>query len=68
MCTMCAKVHVHRTCAGPELRGGIRSPRTGGTDRCEMPCGCRDPNPGPLEWHLVLVTTEPSLPPIFFFK
>lgn len=65
---VCAKVHVHRTWAGPELRRGIRSPRTGGTDRCETPRGCWDPHPGPLEWHPVLETTEPSLPPIFFFK
>lgn len=66
MCMVCAKVYVHHMCAGPEVRRGIRSPRTGGADRCETPCGCWDPHPGRLEWHPVLVTNEPSLPLIFF--
>jgi hypothetical protein len=30
-------------------------------DGCELPCGCRELNSGPLEEQSVLLTTEPSL-------
>ncbi len=33
------------------------------TDGCEPPCGCWHLNSGPLEEHLVLLPTEPSLQP-----
>jgi hypothetical protein len=33
----------------------------GVTDRSELPRGCRELNPGPLEEQQVLLTTEPSL-------
>jgi len=33
---------------------GVRSPGTGATDSCELPCGCWELNPGPLEEHPVL--------------
>lgn len=36
-------------------------------DGCESPCGCWELNPGPLQDHQVLSTTEPSLWPLFFF-
>ena len=42
---------------------GIRSLGTGVTGGCELPCGCWELNPGPLEEQPVLVTTEPSLQP-----
>lgn len=30
---------------------GFEYPGTGITDSCWLPCGCQDPNPGPLqEW------------------
>jgi hypothetical protein len=28
---------------------GAGSPETVVTDSCELPCGCSNPNPGPLE-------------------
>jgi len=43
---------------------GVRSPGTGVTDRCELPCGCWELNLGPLEEQLVFLTPEPSLQPI----
>lgn len=36
---------------------------TGVTDHCELPCGCRELNPGPLKERLVRFTGEPSLQP-----
>jgi hypothetical protein len=35
------------------------------TDGCEPSCGCWELNSGPLEDHLVLLTAEPSLQPLF---
>lgn len=43
---------------------GIRNPGTGVTDKCELPCGCWEMNPGPLEELPVLLTTEPCLEPV----
>ena len=42
---------------------GVRSPGTGFSDSCELPCGCWELNPGPLEEQSVLLTAEPSLQP-----
>ena len=42
---------------------GARSPATGVTDSCELPCGYWELNPGPLEEQPVLLTTEPSPQP-----
>ena len=39
----------------------IRFPGTGVTDSCELPCGCWESNPGPLQEQSVRVTTENSL-------
>lgn len=39
---------------------GVGSPGTGLIGGCD-PCGCCEPNPGPLQEQEVLVTTEPSL-------
>jgi hypothetical protein len=44
--------HVHAVPLNPEE--GIRSPRTGVTDNCELPSGCWEKQP-------VLLTTKPSL-------
>ena len=44
-----------------------RSPGTGIRDSCELPCGCWELNPGPLEEQPVLLTAEPSLQPLSFF-
>jgi hypothetical protein len=39
------------------------------TDSCELPCGCWELNPDPLEEQPVFLSTEPSLqPPHFFLK
>lgn len=43
------------------------SPGTGATDRCELPCGYQELNPGPLEEQQVLLTTEMSLQPKLLF-
>lgn len=41
------------------LEEKVRSPGTGVLeDRCELPCGCYDLNPSPLEEQLVLLTDE----------
>jgi hypothetical protein len=34
-------------------------------DGCEPPCGCWDLNSGPSEEQSVLLTTEPSLQPLY---
>ena len=45
------------------LGEGVRSPGTGVTDSCELPCGCWELNLGPLQEQHVLLTTEPLLQP-----
>jgi hypothetical protein len=40
---------------------GVRSPGTGLTGSYELPCGCWELNPDPLEHQPVLLTAEPSL-------
>ena len=40
---------------------GIRSPETGVTDHCELPCVCLESNLRPLQEQPVLLITEPSL-------
>ena len=44
------------------------SPASGVTDGCELPCGCWESNPGPLEEQPVLLTTEPALQPLLTGK
>ena len=41
---------------------GSTSPGTAVTDKCELPCGCWELNPGPLEEQPLLLTSELSLP------
>ena len=43
---------------------GVGSRGTGVTDSCELPCGCWESIPGPLEEESVLLTTELSLQPL----
>ena len=46
-------------CAVPiEAREGVRSPRTGVTGGCELPCGCWELNSGPLEEEHVLLNNQ----------
>ena len=40
----------------------------GVTDSCELPCGCWELNPGPLEKQSMLRSTEPSLQPSLVFS
>jgi hypothetical protein len=47
------------------LYEGVRSLGTEVTDNCEPPC--LQLIPGPLEQQPVMLTTEPSLQPSFFF-
>ena len=42
----------------------VRFSWTGATDSCELPCGCWELNPGPLEEQSVLLTTGPSHQPL----
>ena len=42
---------------------GIRYPEIGIKHSCELPCGYREVNPGPLEDQSVLFTTESSFQP-----
>ena len=42
------------------LYEGVRSPIAEVTDRCGLPCGSQELNPGPLEEQSVLLTAEPS--------
>jgi hypothetical protein len=43
------------------LEEGIRSHGATVIDGCELPCGCWELNPGPLQEQAVLLTAEPSL-------
>ena len=45
----------------------VSDPGTGVTSTCELPCGCWELNPGPLEEQPVLLTAEPSLQPLGTF-
>lgn len=47
-----------------KVRRGHWTPRTGVLDLCELPHGCRDPNPGLLEKLSVFLTTDPSFQPL----
>ena len=42
---------------------GVKSPKTGVTDCCELPCGCWEVNWDPLEEQSVFLTTEPFFQP-----
>ena len=61
ICISCALLLCLHTC----LCEGVRSPGTGVTDRCEVPCGCWELNPGSLQEQPVLLTAEPSLQPLY---
>lgn len=55
----------------PQKTEGADSPGTGVTDGWELPCGCWDMNPDPLQEQPVLVTAETSLRPLqlaIYFK
>jgi hypothetical protein len=40
---------------------GVKSPRIGARDSCELSCECWKLNLGPLEEQPILLTTEPHL-------
>ena len=52
-------------CLDERLCEIVRSPGTGITDCCELPCGCWELNWGPLEKQPVLLTAEPSFQPCY---
>ena len=56
LCTLAFCLHVY-------LCEGFGSSGMGVTDSCELPYGCWELNPGPLEEQPVLLTNEPSLQP-----
>ena len=37
------------------------------TDGCEPPCGCWELNSGPLEEQAMILTSEPSLQPLYIY-
>lgn len=43
-----------------KARKCVGTPRPRVTDVYELPCGCWEPNPGPLQDQPVLLTAEPS--------
>ena len=45
----------------------LRSSGTEVTGNCEMPCGCWDLNPGPLEEQPMFLITGPSLQPLSLY-
>lgn len=63
VCFACMYVSVPHAChvllEGKEV---IRPLGTGITDDCGLPCGCLEPNLGPLEAQSALLTTEPCFP------
>ena len=50
----------HMSLVSEEARRGHWIPGTGVTNGCELPCGCWELTPGPLEEQSVILTTEPS--------
>lgn len=52
--------HVSARCPR-RLEEDIGSPGTGITDVWQLPSGFLEPNLGPLQEHLALITSEPSL-------
>ena len=58
-----------RVCRYPQRpEEGVGSHVIGITNSYELACKCWELNPGPLEEHPVLLTTEPSLQPEGLFK
>lgn len=47
-----------------ESKEGVRSPVTGITDGCELPCECWEQNLDPPQEHPMLLTPQPSLQPL----
>lgn len=43
----------------------VRFPGTGIADSCELLRGCWESDPGPLEKQAVLLTTDPSMQPLY---
>jgi hypothetical protein len=56
-------MHTMYTPGAPEAQGTLNPPQTGARDGCEPPCGCWEPNPGPLQEQQELLTAEPPIPP-----
>jgi hypothetical protein len=46
---------------------GVQSPETGVVGSCNLPCGCWEPNPGPLKEQPVLLKDELSVQSFPFF-
>lgn len=58
LCTTCTSdVHTGQKRVSDPSRPGV-------TEGCELPCGCWELNPGPLQEQPVLLATEPSLQPL----
>lgn len=62
MCFVSTYVYITRVSGAHRgQKRGIKSPETGVKGSCEPPCGCWEPDPGPLEKQPVLLTYETSL-------
>jgi hypothetical protein len=59
MGVLAALVSVHSDTEPSEARRRHKTP-------CQLWCGCGESSPGPLEVQPVLLTTEPSLQPVFY--
>lgn len=53
--------HLHASAHGGQKKKSTRSPKTRVTGCHELPCGCYDSSPGPLEEQHVLLAAEPCL-------
>ena len=59
----CTSVHHVSIWFSEQPEEGTESPETGATNGCELPRGCWESNPGPLEEQPVLLTIEQSPQP-----
>jgi hypothetical protein len=64
-CACIYENHVHYWCLW-RSEDGIGSSETGVGGGCKPPCGCWEPNPGPLQEQQVFLTADPQ--PLCLFK
>lgn len=60
-----------KVCAPPGTHGGQKRRSEEGpriTNSCALPCGCREPNLGPLQEQQVPLTSEPSVQSLHSFS
>lgn len=65
-CFACIRLCVPQACLVHEVRRWYWIPGTGVMVRCESPCGCWELNSVSLQEQQMLLTTEPSVQPLYF--